>query len=259
MLVIAGMCVIESEYLALTIAEKLCKVAENTKIDFVYKASFDKANRTSIGSFRGPGMEEGLRILNKIKNDFNVRVTTDVHEMYQVEPVAEVVDIIQIPAFLCRQTELLVAAAQTGKTVNVKKMQLLSAQDMVNVVGKLEEVGTKKIMLTERGTSFGYNRLVVDFTNIIDMKSFGYPVIFDATHSVQRPGGNGGSTGGNREYVPPLSLAAAAVGADGFFFETHVNPNEAKSDGPNSLFINDVEPLIRDILLIKKTLKKGEE
>ena len=241
---IAGPCVIESEENVMLVAKKIKKITDKLDIPFVFKSSFDKANRTSINSFRGPGLEEGLRILNKVKTELNLKVTTDIHEPYQAKEVAKVVDIIQIPAFLCRQTDLLVAAAKTGKTVNVKKAQFLAPWDMKNVVGKLEESGNRDIMLCERGTSFGYNNLVVDMTGLVEMKKFGYPVVFDATHSVQKPGGKGNCTGGNREYVEYLAKAAIAVGADAIFMEVHPDPDNALSDGPNMVKLDELEEIL---------------
>ena len=241
---IAGPCVIESEENVMLVAKKIKEITDKLDIPFVFKSSFDKANRTSINSFRGPGLEEGLRILNKVKRELNLKVTTDIHEPYQAKEVAKVVDIIQIPAFLCRQTDLLVAAAKTGKTVNVKKAQFLAPWDMKNVVGKLEESGNRDIMLCERGTSFGYNNLVVDMTGLVEMKKFGYPVVFDATHSVQKPGGKGNCTGGNREYVEYLAKAAIAVGADAIFMEVHPDPDNALSDGPNMVKLDELEEIL---------------
>lgn len=241
---IAGPCVIESEENVMLVAKKIKEITDKLDIPFVFKSSFDKANRTSINSFRGPGLEEGLRILNKVKTELNLKVTTDIHEPYQAEEVAKVVDIIQIPAFLCRQTDLLVAAAKTGKTVNVKKAQFLAPWDMKNVVGKIEESGNREIMLCERGTSFGYNNLVVDMTGLVEMKKFGYPVVFDATHSVQKPGGKGNCTGGNREYVEYLAKAAIAVGADAIFMEVHPDPDNALSDGPNMVKLDELEEIL---------------
>lgn len=257
-LVIAGPCVIESENITRRIAEKLIDelnpFINNNEIDFYFKASFDKANRTSIDSFRGLGMEKGLSILKSIKKDYEVKVVTDIHEPYQASPAAEVCDIIQIPAFLCRQTDLLIAAAKTGKMLNIKKAQFLAPWDMKNVVNKVRESGNSQIMLCERGSSFGYNRLVVDMTSIMEMQKTGCPVIFDATHSVQKPGGNGTSTSGNREYIPYLAKAAVAAGADGLFMETHLNPNEALSDGPNMIPIKNVPELLRQCLAIRKII-----
>ena len=254
-IVIAGPCVIESEEITLKIAEKLKTISSDLDIDFYFKASFDKANRTSIKSFRGPGMGQGLKILQKVKDTYQLRIVTDIHESYQAQSVAEVADIIQIPAFLCRQTDLIVAAARTGKIINVKKAQFLAPWDMRNVAYKLEESGNRNIMFCERGTSFGYNNLVVDMTAIVEMKKFGYPVIFDGTHSVQKPGGNGISTSGNREYVPYLAKAAIAAGADGLFLETHINPEEALSDGPNMIYIDNIKSLIEQCLRIKEIVE----
>lgn len=241
---IAGPCVIESEESVMLIAKKIKEITDKLGIPFVFKASFDKANRTSIDSFRGPGLEEGLRILNKVKEELNLQVTTDIHEPYQAKEVAKVVDIVQIPAFLCRQTDLLLAAAKTGKTINVKKAQFLAPWDMKNVIGKLEEIGNYDIMLCERGTIFGYNNLVVDMTSLIEMKKFGYPVVFDATHSVQKPGGKGNCTGGDREYVEHLAKAAISVGADAIFMEVHPDPDNAKSDGPNMIKLDELEEIL---------------
>ena len=248
LLLIAGPCVIESEEGAMLIARRLKDIAERVGVDFCFKASFDKANRTSISSFRGPGIDEGLRILSRIKQEVGVRICTDIHEPWQAERAAEVADILQIPAFLCRQTDLLLAAAKTGRIINVKKAQFLAPWDMGNVVRKLEEAGNRNIMLCERGTSFGYNTLVVDMTSIVEMKKFGYPVVMDATHSVQKPGGKGTATGGNREYVEPLAKAALAVGADALFFEVHPDPDHALSDGPNMVRLDDFEAMLLRIL-----------
>ena len=252
---LAGPCVIESEEMVMNIAEQLKVIAEKKDVDFYFKASFDKANRTSITSFRGPGLEEGLRILQKVKDTYGVKIVTDIHEPYQAEKVAEVADILQIPAFLCRQTDLLVAAAKTGKLVNVKKAQFLAPWDMKNVVTKLEEAGNSNIMLCERGTSFGYNTLVVDMSGLVEMKKFGYPVIFDATHSVQKPGGKGNSTGGNREYVRYLARAAAATGIDGLFAEVHPDPDNALSDGPNMVKLSEFENVLDEILSVHNLVK----
>lgn len=251
MIMIAGPCVIESEKRTMFLAERLQNISEKYHLDFYFKASFDKANRTSIKSFRGPGIDEGLRVLSKVKENIGAKIATDIHESWQAKTVAEVADIIQIPAFLCRQTDLLIAAAKTGRTVNVKKAQFLAPWDMRNVVQKLNTSGCSNIMLCERGTSFGYNNLVVDMTGIIELKKLGCPVIFDATHSVQKPGGNGDSSNGNREYVQYLARAAAAVGVDGFFMEVHDNPEEALSDGPNMITPNEFELLIDKLLKIE--------
>lgn len=247
---IAGPCVIENEENVMLIAETVKGIVERLDLDFYFKASFDKANRTSISSYRGPGIEEGLRILAKVKNTYGLKIVTDIHEPWQAEKVAEVCDIIQIPAFLCRQTDLLVAAAKTGKLINVKKAQFLAPWDMGNVVKKIEESGNKNIMLCERGTTFGYNTLVVDMTGIFEMKKFGYPVVYDATHSVQKPGGNGTATGGNRDYVEPLAKAAIAAGADALFFEVHPDPDNALSDGPNMIKLSEFEDLLLRVIRV---------
>ncbi len=250
LLLIAGPCVIESEENVMMIAEEMKKISERLDLDYYFKASFDKANRTSISSYRGPGIKEGLRILAKVKDTYGLRIATDIHEPWQAEEVAKVCDIIQIPAFLCRQTDLLVAAAKTGKLINVKKAQFLAPWDMRNVVGKLEESGNKNIMLCERGTTFGYNTLVVDMSGIGEMKKLGYPVVFDATHSVQKPGGKGNATGGNREYVEPLAKAAVAAGADALFFEVHPDPDHALSDGPNMVKLDEFEEMLKRIIKV---------
>ena len=241
---IAGPCVIESKEMVLSIAKQMKEITDELGIPYTFKASFDKANRTSINGFRGPGIEEGLRILQEEKDTYGLPICTDIHEAWQAEPVAKVADILQIPAFLCRQTDLLVAAAKTGKCVNIKKAQFLAAWDMGNCLKKIQESGNHNVMLCERGTSFGYNTLVVDMTGLRVMKEFGVPVIFDATHSVQKPGGNGTSTGGNREYVEYLAKAAVAVGVDGLFMETHPDPDHAKSDGPNMVLLNEMKELL---------------
>lgn len=246
-LLIAGPCVIESEDSAMEIAETVKGMAERLGLDYYFKASFDKANRTSISSYRGPGIEEGLRILRKVKDTYSLRICTDIHEPWQAQEAAEVADMIQIPAFLCRQTDLLAAAARTGKLINVKKAQFLAPWDMANVVRKIEESGNRNIMLCERGTSFGYNTLVVDMTGIAEMKRLGYPVVMDATHSVQKPGGQGNATGGNRENVEPLAKAAVAAGADALFFEVHPDPDNALSDGPNMVRLDGFEGLLERV------------
>lgn len=241
---IAGPCVIESEEMVLSIAMQMKEITDKLGIPYTFKASFDKANRTSINSFRGPGIEEGIRILKKVKDTYGLPICTDIHEPWQAEKAAEVADIIQIPAFLCRQTDLLVAAAKTGKCINIKKAQFLAPWDMKNCLDKVKESGNDNVMLCERGCSFGYNTLVVDMTGLRVMKDFNVPVIFDATHSVQKPGGNGTSTGGNRAYVEYLAKAAIAVGVDGLFMETHPTPDEAKSDGPNMVPLGEMEQLL---------------
>lgn len=250
MMLIAGPCVIESEENIMFIAEKMKRIADRNKFDYYFKASFDKANRTSISSYRGPGIEEGLKILKKVKDTYGLRIVTDIHEPWQAERVAEVADIIQIPAFLCRQTDLLVAAAKTEKKINVKKAQFLAPWDMKNVVKKIEKAGNNNILLCERGTSFGYNTLVVDMTGIIEMKKFGYPVVMDATHSVQKPGARGTVTGGNREYVEPLAKAAIAAGADALFFEVHPDPDHALSDGSNMVRLDEFENMLQRIMKV---------
>ena len=243
-LLIAGPCVIETEELVMRLAEGLKIITQELPIDFYFKASFDKANRTSIDSYRGPGVEKGLRILEKVKKAFEVKIVTDVHETWQADAVKDVCDIIQIPAFLCRQTDLLTAAAKTGKIVNVKKAQFLAPWDMENVVQKIRKAGNSNIILCERGTSFGYNTLIADMTSIYEMKKLDCPVIFDGTHSVQKPGGNGSTSSGNRVYVPYLSRAAVAAGADGLFLETHEDPEHALSDGANMIRISDLRNLL---------------
>lgn len=253
---IAGPCVIESEALIMETAEQLKEITSRLNIPFIFKASFDKANRSSIDSFRGPGLEKGLEILAKVKERFDVPVTSDIHESFQAEKAAEVLDIIQIPAFLCRQTDLLVAAAKTGKIVNVKKGQFLAPWDMKNVVNKLKESKNENILLTERGSTFGYNNMVVDMRSLIEMRELDAPIVFDATHSVQIPGGNGTTTGGKSEYVPYLSRAAAAVGIDSIFMEVHPNPAEAKSDGPNMVKLDELEEILKPIMEIDRITKK---
>jgi len=241
---IAGPCVIESQDLILTVAERAKAIAEKHGFTYIFKASFDKANRTSIDAFRGPGLERGLAMLERVKREIGVPVTTDIHEASQAAPAAEVVDIIQLPAFLCRQTDLLVAAGNTGKIVNVKKAQFLSAHDMRHVVGKLESTGNRELLLCERGSMMGFNNLVVDYTGVLEMQKYGYPVVMDATHSVQKPGGLGGKSGGNREYVPFVAQAAAAVGVRGFFMEIHPDPEQALSDGPNSVYLDKLDGVL---------------
>lgn len=249
-ILIAGPCVIESEENAKLIAKRIKDIAGRLDLDYYFKASFDKANRTSISSYRGPGIDEGLRILKRIKDAYGLRIATDIHESWQAEKVAEVCDIIQIPAFLCRQTDLLVAAAKTGKLINVKKAQFLAPWDMANVVKKIEESGNRNIMLCERGTVFGYNTLIVDMTSITEMKKLGYPVVMDATHSVQRPGGKGTTTSGNRENVEPLAKAAVAAGADALFFEVHPDPDNALSDGSNMVQLDEFEDMLKRVIKV---------
>lgn len=247
-LFIAGPCVIESQELLNTVAEEIVRINAKIGTDIIFKASFDKANRTSIHSFRGPGLDKGLQMLADIKERYGLRVLTDIHESYQAEPAGEVCDVLQIPAFLCRQTDLLVAAAKTGKTVNIKKAQFLSGMDMRYPVEKAMEAGAKEVWLTERGNMYGYNNLVVDFRNIADMLDITPRVVMDCTHSVQRPGAGGGKTSGDRRFVPSMALAAKAFGANGYFFEVHPDPDHALSDGPNMLFLDKLEGLVEKIL-----------
>ena len=244
---IAGPCVIESAELLDTVAQELVRINDKLGTDIIFKASFDKANRTSIHSFRGPGMDKGLQMLTDIKSKYGLRLLTDIHESYQAAPVGEVVDVIQIPAFLCRQTDLLVAAAKTGKTVNIKKAQFLSGNDMRYPVEKAREAGAKDVWLTERGNMFGYNNLIVDFRNIPDMLQIVPTVVMDCTHSVQRPGGAGGKTGGDRQFVPAMALAAKAFGANGWFFEVHPDPDKGLSDAANMLPLNKLGELIEKL------------
>ena len=247
-LFIAGPCVIESQELLNTVAEEIVRINAKLGTDIIFKASFDKANRTSIHSFRGPGLDKGLQMLADIKERYGLRVLTDIHESYQAEPAGEVCDVLQIPAFLCRQTDLLVAAAKTGKTVNIKKAQFLSGMDMRYPGEKAMEAGAKEVWLTERGNMYGYNNLVVDFRNIADMLDITPRVVMDCTHSVQRPGAGGGKTSGDRRFVPSMALAAKAFGANGYFFEVHPDPDNALSDGPNMLFLDKLEGLVEKIL-----------
>ena len=242
---IAGPCVIESRAGCLDLAGRLVRLARKMKVPLVFKASFDKANRTSVDSYRGPGLKEGLAILAEVKRRYGVPVLTDIHEPGQAEAVAEVVDILQIPAFLCRQTDLLVAAARTGRVINVKKGQFLAPEDMVHVIGKIEQCGNRKIILTERGASFGYHNLVADMRSLLIMRELGYPVVFDATHSVQRPGGAGKMSGGDGRWAPALARAAVATGCDGVFMETHVNPAQALSDKANAIAFRDLPDVWR--------------
>lgn len=245
---IAGPCVIESEGLLDTVAKELCRLNEKLGIDIIFKSSFDKANRTSIRSFRGPGLEKGLQMLADVKSRYGLRILTDIHESYQAEAAGQVCDVLQIPAFLCRQTDLLIAAAKTGRIVNIKKAQFLSGKDMRYPVEKAREAGAKEVWLTERGNCFGYNNLVVDFRNIPDMLEITPNVVMDCTHSVQRPGGGNGTTAGDRRFVPSMALAAKAFGATGYFFEVHPTPDEGLSDGPNMLQLDQLEQLITKIL-----------
>ena len=247
---IAGPCVIESEQLVLDTAGCIAEIAKSLGMSYIFKSSFDKANRTSINSYRGPGLEKGLAVLQQVKTQLGLPVLTDVHTEEQATEAGTIVDVLQIPAFLCRQTDLIIAAARTGKVVNVKKGQFLSPQEMGNAVKKVEEAGNKRIVLTERGSSFGYNNLVVDMRSFPVLRSFGYPVVFDATHSVQLPGGGGTKSSGQREFVEPLACAAAGVGVDGFFMEVHPNPDEALSDGPNMVPLHQLRDLLERVMRI---------
>jgi len=252
---IAGPCVIENEKTVFFTAKKLKEICEKHKIPFIFKASYDKANRTSIKSYRGPGIEKGLEILNNLKQKLNISVTTDIHCVKQVEKAAEVVDLLQIPAFLSRQTDLILEAGKTGKPVNVKKGQFLAPWDIRNIIEKFESTGNKNLLITERGVCFGYNNLIVDFTGIPIMRNFGYPVIFDATHSVQKPGGMGEKSGGNSQWVPYLAKASIAVGIDGLFMEVHPEPQKALSDGPNMIKLQDIEKLLITLKKIYEVTK----
>jgi 2-dehydro-3-deoxyphosphooctonate aldolase (KDO 8-P synthase) len=256
LLLIAGPCVIESEELTLSIASRLKQITRKLPVQLVFKASFDKANRTSAAAFRGYGVEAGLAVLAKVKAETGLPVTSDIHESSHAAPTAEVCDLLQIPAFLCRQTDLLLAAARTGRAVNVKKGQFVAPWDMKHVVTKLEKAGCHDVLLCERGTFFGYGRLVNDMRAIIEMHSLGVPVVFDATHSVQEPGGLGGATGGNRAMVEPLARAATAIGIDGLFFETHPDPDRSPSDGPNMVPLDEFGGLIERILQIRETVER---
>jgi len=244
---IAGPCVIESQELLDTVAQELKNISSELGTEIIFKASFDKANRTSVHSFRGPGLDKGMQMLADIKARYGLKILTDIHESRQAEAAAQVADVLQIPAFLCRQTDLVVAAARTGRTVNIKKAQFLSGADMVYPVEKAREAGAKDVWLTERGNMYGYNNLVVDFRNITDMLGIVPRVIMDCTHSVQRPGGGGGKTSGDRRFVPAMAMAAKAFGANGFFFEVHPDPDNALSDGPNMLHLKDLERVIRSL------------
>ena len=254
---IAGPCVIESEKHCLKMAERLAEFAARLKVTVIFKASYDKANRTSVGSYRGPGMQEGLRILERARSVSGLPILSDVHETAQVAAAAQVLDVIQIPAFLCRQTDLVQAAAATGRCVNLKKGQFLSPQEMGKVLEKAQSTGNRNILLTERGSSFGYNNLVVDFRSFVIMRSFGQPVVFDVTHSVQSPGGQGDKSGGNPQFIPYLARAGAAIGVDGFFFEVHDNPLQALSDGANSLNVKMFPRLVEEILTIRNSVRRA--
>ena len=259
LVLIAGPCVIEDEASVLRHAEKISKIANKHKVPYVFKASYDKANRSSGKSFRGPGLKEGLRVLAKVKEEFGIPVLTDVHCREEIIEAAPVIDILQIPAFLCRQTDMLIAAGKTGKVVNVKKGQFLAPWDMKNVVEKIESTGNKNILLTERGVSFGYNTLVSDFRAIPVMRNLGYPVVFDATHSVQQPGGLGHVSGGESKYIPLLARCGVSAGCDGIFMEVHESPENAKSDGPNSLPLSKLSDLLSLLKNIKQLVNSYHE
>lgn len=252
---IAGPCVIESYERTLMIGQEIKKICDRLDVQYIFKASFDKANRSSLASFRGPGIEKGLEILAAIKKELQVPVCSDVHDVTQLEQAAKVLDWMQIPAFLCRQTDLVCGAAKTGKAVNVKKGQFMAPEDMQNVLRKMEDTGNTNLSLTERGVSFGYHNLVVDMRAFPIMRQFGYPVIFDATHSVQLPGGMGASTGGQREFIPYLARAAVATGVDGFFMEVHDNPPEGLSDSTNMLYLSSLESLLKELIAIDNIVK----
>lgn len=254
LVLIAGPCVIESEAMVLEIAKRIKDIAEKFKIPFIFKSSFDKANRLSISSYRGPGLKKGIDILAKVKQKLKVPLLSDVHCIKEIDPVKDVLDIIQIPAFLCRQTDIVVAAALTGKVVNIKKGQFLAPWDILAIIKKVEGAGNRKILITERGVSFGYNNLVTDFRSLKIMRDFGYPVIYDATHSVQLPGGRGDCSSGQREFVEGLSRAAVAFGCDGLFLEVHTSPNEALCDGANMINLKDLEKLIKQVKKIEAVL-----
>ena len=253
---IAGPCVIESYERTLMIGQEIKKICDRLDVQYIFKASFDKANRSSLASFRGPGIEKGLEILAAIKKELQVPVCSDVHDVTQLEQAAKVLDWMQIPAFLCRQTDLVCGAAKTGKAVNVKKGQFMAPEDMQNVLRKMEDTGNTNLSLTERGVSFGYHNLVVDMRAFPIMRQFGYPVIFDATHSVQLPGGMGTSTGGQREFIPYLARAAVATGVDGFFMEVHDNPPEGLSDSTNMLYLSSLESLLKELIAIDNIVKR---
>jgi len=258
LVLIAGPCVIEDEGLCLSIADYLSQKSKELGVTYIFKASFDKANRTSLKSFRGPGIKTGIEILKKVRDKFQIPVLTDIHETYQAEIISSAVDVIQIPAFLCRQTDLIAAAVKTGRIVNIKKGQFLSPVDMGQVIQKAEGLGAKKIIITERGTAFGYNNLVVDFRSIPIMKKFGYPVIFDATHSVQLPGGARDRSGGQNEFAPTLARAAITAGSDGVFFETHPEPQKALSDGPNMIPLEKLPPLLNELVKLYSLVNQNE-
>lgn len=255
LVLIAGPCVIESEISALKHAESIKRIAERVCVPFIFKSSYDKANRTSVASYRGPGLKKGLKILKRVKTLTGALILSDVHSVEEIRPASEVLDIIQIPAFLCRQTDLVIAAAKTKKPINIKKGQFLAPWDIKNIIEKVEKAGNKNIMITERGSAFGYNNLISDLRSLQILRRYGYPVIYDVTHSVQLPGGLGQSSGGQREFVPGLSRAAAAMGCDGLFLEVHENPKKALSDGPNMLYLRDLEELLIQVKEIDHLVK----
>jgi 2-dehydro-3-deoxyphosphooctonate aldolase (KDO 8-P synthase) len=256
LLLIAGPCVIEDEDTVLETARRLKDICERLNIPLIFKSSYDKANRTSLKGFRGPGLKKGLRILETVKEKYGLLILSDVHSVEEVKPAGEVLDVLQIPAFLCRQTDLILEASRTGKPVNIKKGQFLAPWDVKNIIEKFTSTGNEKLLLTERGTSFGYNNLVVDMRGIVIMRSFGYPVIFDATHSVQLPGGHGTSSGGQREFAPYLARAAVAVGIDGLFMEVHPTPDKALCDGPNMIPLSEVEDLLKTLIKLRKVIQE---
>ena len=256
LVLIAGPCVLEKEKEALEIAQELKKITDRLNIPFIFKSSYDKANRTSVDSYRGPGLKKGLPILEKVKERFKIPILSDVHCQEDIKKVKDILDIIQVPAFLCRQTDFITGIARTGKAINIKKGQFLAPWDIKNIIEKITRRNNRRILITERGTSFGYNNLIVDMRGLVIMAKFGYPVIFDATHSVQLPGGKGTSSGGDREFVPHLSRAAAGVGIDGLFLEVHPDPDRALCDGPNSIALNKLEPILERIKEIDRIVKK---
>lgn len=259
-LVIAGPCVIESEDIVFQTAEQLKKICGETGLPLVFKSSYDKANRSSIGSYRGPGIDKGLRVLSDVRNKFGIPVISDVHSIDEVRPASEVLDALQIPAFLCRQTDLILSASKTGKPVNIKKGQFLAPWDVKNIIDKFSSTGNLDLFITERGSVFGYNNLVVDFRGLSIMRSFGFPVIFDVTHSIQLPGGLGSSSSGQREFAEPLARAAAAVGVDGLFMEVHPDPNTALCDGPNMIKLDEVKRLLNTVKAIAKIVNtRGDQ
>lgn len=255
LILIAGPCVIENEEITFKSAEFLRELTEELKIPFIFKSSYDKANRSSLNSYRGPGLEKGLKILEKVKEKTSVPILADVHSREEVKPAAEVLDVIQIPAFLCRQTDLLIRAAETGKAINIKKGQFMAPHDMENVVEKVTSTGNHRLLLCERGVSFGYNNLIADMRSLVIMREFGYPVVFDATHSLQLPGGEGEYSGGQREFVPYLARAAAGVGIDGLFLEVHPDPDQALCDGPNMLSLDSLAGLLKEVKKIDEIVK----